>query len=86
MLSREELKRFHKAVEIIDEYFDFNRFNTEKLDKVINLGEQHNLEGINAILNKNKCITSDELLEDMFKITFKEINAESHKLGFSKIY
>jgi len=86
MLNKEQLKRFYKAVEIIDEYFDFNRFDTEKIDKVIHLGEQNNLEGINALLNKNRAINSDELLEELFNITFKEINEESHKLGYSKIY
>jgi len=86
MLNREQLKRFYKAVEIIDEYFDFNRFDTDKIDKVIQLGEQNNLEGINAILNKNKAITSDELLEELFNISYKEINDEAHKLGYSKIY
>ena len=86
MLNSTQLKRFYRAVEIIDEYFDFNRFDTNKIDKVIEFGERGNLEGINAIMNVNKLETSDELLDELFNIKFSEINNEAHKLGYSKIY
>ena len=85
MLDKQELRKFYKSVEIIDEFFDINRFDTDKMDKVISLGEQFNLEGINVLLNKNDLDTAEELLMELFKIEIKEINENSQKYGYYKI-
>lgn len=77
MLNKNELKKFYAAVETLDEYFESNLFSQnqiEKIDKIIFFGEHNNLEGINQVMNRNKAISAEELLQEFFQIPIQDIN------------